>query len=314
MLISTTPELMQYVEVSIDLDFVSIKPSIQRAERRFIKPYLGTFFNEVEEWYNNQFDISDLQKELISLINSATGPLALWYYSQRGSVSVDSSGIYKAKNENRWNLGEGEQRRLENSYLNDGLDALDDVFNFLNENLMEFEGYANSAARANNNNSLVRSARVLQKVFTVIHPYVTFRALQESILYVEDRVKAAMQSSYAYFLSTPESELSAPGKDILFSAQKVIIYMATARALLIRTVKFTNEGLQVLISETTQVSPQENSRIEAASAEYRASGETEMGNLVNLLNANPPTGYTPPLPPDTTESSCGVIGSKIVFV
>lgn len=313
MLISTTQELMKYVEVSVDLEILSITPSINKAERRFIKPILGSFFSDVQGYYNDQTSITSLQKELIELVNAATGPLALWYYCQVGGVSMDSSGIYKPKNDNRWNLGEAEQVRLEKAFLSSGLDALEDLLIFLSNNLTTFPSYANSDARADYNNSLVPSATVVQKVFTLLHPQVTYRALRESIIYVEDRVANVMQGFYAHLLATNHITLSATEKKILLSAQKAIIYMAASRALLIRTVKFTNEGLEVIIAEGTPVSPQENSRIEAASSEYKGSGELELQNLIDLMNANPPTGYTAPVVPEITDRCITPVGSKIVF-
>lgn len=313
MLISTTEELMEYVEVSVDLNIKKVIPSIKKAERRFIKPHLGAFYNDVQSYYNNQAEISDLKKELINLVNSATAPLAMWYYSQVGGVSMDSSGIYKPKNDQRWNLGESEQQRLENAFLSSGLDALDDLLNFLNDNLTSFPSYASSEARAENNNSLVPTAKVVQKVFTLLHPQVTYRALRESIIYVEERVANAMQNAHAYFIATSESALSPENKKILSSARKAIIYMAAARALIIRTVKFTNEGLEVLVMQGTPVSPQENSRIEAASSEYKGSGELELQNLMDLMNANPPTGYTAPVIQEITDRCITPMGSKIVF-
>lgn len=313
MLISTTAELMKYVEVSRDLNILSVTPSIKKAERRFILPILGAFYNEVQEMYEGN-TATDKQKELIKLINLATAPLAMWYYVQVGGVSIDNSGIYKPKNPERWNLGDSEQTELKKVLLYSGLDALDDLLVFLNNNLVTFTTYASSQEREDYFKTLVPTARVVQKVFTMLHPQVTYRALREAIRYVENRVERLMQEFYFYLIDTPVDDLSMSHKSMLDKAQRAIIYFAASRAMITRTVVLTNEGLEVMMGDRTQISEPENARIEAASKEYLQSGEVELSDLLELLNANPPTGYVPPVVPSITERCKNPVNSKIAFL
>jgi hypothetical protein len=234
MLISTTSQLMQYVEVSVDLDFLLVTPAIKKAEKRFIVPILGyAFYSEVEQ-YGKETAATDIEARLLDAINSATGPLAMWYYCQVGGVSIDGSGIYKPKNTNKWNLGESEQQRLESAFLSTGLDALDDLINFLNDNLSSFETYATSQEREDMMTSLVPTARVVQKVFTMLHPQMTFRALQEGIRYAEPRIADAMQEFYFHCIESLTADLTAAERRMRSMAEKAVIYLAAERALMSR--------------------------------------------------------------------------------
>lgn len=306
---------MKYVEVSVDLDIDLVAPSIKKAEKRFIVPILGREFYREVLAYKNVVP-TEIQKELLDAINSAAAPLAMWYYCQVGGVSIDGSGIYKPKNDNRWNLGDAEQKRLEGAFLNSGLDALDDLLNFLNDNLSSFDTYATSEEREETFTSLVPTAKIVQKVFTMLHPQVTFRALREAIRYVEPRVAEAMQEFYFHCVDSAAAStpLSLTEKRMRTMAEKAVIYMAAERALLTRTVKLTNEGLEVMMGDRTQVSEAENSRIEAAARTYQRSGEVEFANLISAMNANPPTGYVVPVAPEIVHRvKCGE-DSKVIFL
>jgi len=312
MLISTTADLMKYVEVSVDLDLLSVTPSINKAERRFIIPILGrTFYFEVQE-YGTTEALTTVQEQLLDCINSASVPLAMWYYSQVGGVSIDNSGLYKPKSDTRWNLGDNEQAKLENHFLNSGLDALDDLLSFLDENLSSFETYATSPIRDETFSTLVPTASVVQKVFSLLHPNVTFRAMREAIGFVENRVAGLMQEFHDHAVSSDSLTISE--KIMRDVARKAVIYMATSRALLTRTVKLTNEGLEVMMAERTPVSVPENSRIESSAREFASSGELELQKLMDMMNANPPTGYVAPVVVSLTDRCKNPEGSRIAFL
>lgn len=314
MLITTTEDLQKYVEVSADLDIRSVTPSLKKAERRFIMPILGAFYNEVQAMVDAPTaDAVELQ--LIDLINCATGPLAMWYYVRVGGVSVDNSGIYKPKNNERWNLGDKEQAGLESAMLSYGLDALDDLLVFLNmpATLTKFPNYATSDPRVEHFSTLVPTASVVQKVFSMLHPQVTYRALRESIKYVEPRVADVMQEFYQYLIDKPVADLTPSEKRMRDAAERAIIYMAVSRALLTRMVKFTNEGMEVIINDRVQVSEAENARIETVSGEYGRSGAVELDNLITLMNANPPTGYVVPVVVPIADRCVNGEGNRILF-
>lgn len=292
MLISTTSDLMKYVEVSTDLSIQSITPSLNKAENRFIVPILGRAFYKEVLTFGKDSEISDDQADLLKYILSATAPLAMWYYSQVGGINIDGSGIYKSKSETRWNLGEKEQSRLEDYFLHTGLDALDDLLQYLNEKYEAFPTYEESAERSDTFSLLVATATDVQKVYSILHPQVTYRALRESIRIIEPKFEEIMQEFYAYAITS--DILTSREKMLRDIAKRAIIYLATARALLTRTVTMTNEGVDVLMGDRSQISQPENARIEAAIKEYERSGENELHRLTELMNAIPPTGYVPP--------------------
>lgn len=295
MLITTIHELMDYTPVSIDLDIRSISPSIRTAERRYLIPLIGqATYDELEADYSEQ-SLSDIQQRLLTYIGAVTGPLALWSYVQHGGVSIDNSGIYKARNENRWNLSDKEQDRLEDFYLTQGLDASEDLLRFLDTHADEFPTYTGSKEYQLERMSLVNSSEHLQEVFALLHPRSTFRALREALRYVElNRLVPAMLGFYKHLLETPEKDLSDTDLILRQMARRAAIYLAVQRAMITRTVKFTQAGIQVMMGDRTQVSEAENARIESAASQFGKSGEDQLQQLQKELVRLNPTGYTLP--------------------
>ncbi len=308
------PTLQTFVPVAADLDLIIIQSDLSRAVRRHIQPLLGReFLSEIYEAYKDGTNEEHII-ELIEYINAASAPLALWMHSKKGGVTFDSSGIYKRKNENRWNLSDTEQQRLEESYLSDGIDALDDLLNYLEDSLTDFPTYADAPERKSERLSLVPSASVVLDVFDILCPRITYHAMREGLRYMERmRVKPLLQDYYTTLISTDPAEGSFD-HTCLLHARRAVIYLGTSRALMTRGVTLTTEGLRVMMDNRTQVSDSENGRIEAAAREHSKAGEVEISALVKLLNENPPAGYTPPdlsLPPARCKS---LPNSKILLL
>ncbi len=288
------PTLQSFVPVAADLDLAIIHSDLSRAVRRHIQPLLGReFLGELFADYKDS-TLDEKQLELVDYINAAAAPLALWIHSKKGGVTFDSSGIYKRKNENRWNLSDTEQQKLEASYLSDGIDALDDLLNYLEDSLADFPTYADAPERKAERLSLIPSASVVLDVFHMLCPRITFCAMREGLRYMErTRVKPLLQDYYSTLIGTSPAEGSFDNTCLIL-ARRAVIYLGTGRALVTRGVTLTTEGLRVMMDNKTQVSDSENARIEAAAREYLHSGEVEIATLVKLLNDNPPVGYTPP--------------------
>ncbi|SDE20542.1 hypothetical protein SAMN04487996_10436 [Dyadobacter soli] len=238
--------------------------------------------------------MSDKLESLAEHIRAAAAPLAMWYHSQIGGVTTDDSGMYKHKQTDRWNLSDSEQKKLENAYLSDGLDQLDYLIDFLERNLDDYPEYRDSHARKEETYSLVPSAAVLGSVHKLIYKRVTFDAMREALRFHETgRIQPVMQDYYDNLLGKSEDELDESDKELRTLARRALIYMATARAMLTRTVKLTAAGIEVIVSQYT-VTEAENKRIEASAKQYEQSGESELAALVKELNKLAPEGYIPP--------------------
>lgn len=306
--------LQGYVPVSAEDDLLAlITPDLTRALVRHVVPLVGRpFIDDLKAAIEGA--PSQKQKDAIDYINRAVAQLAMWYYSKKGGVTVDSSGLYKPKNENRWNLSESEQVRLEETYLSDGVDALEDLLAYLEEESDSFPSYANSPKREAERSCLVPSAEIVQDIFYLLHPRLTFHAMREGLRYAERHQVAPLLQDY---YSTLISGTPAPGSfdaEALSLARQAVVYLGARRALLTRGVKLTSDGLRVMMENKAQVSEHENVRIEAAVREFEKSGEEALFHLTKLLNATPPAGYTKPDLSDIAIREKSGQKSKVLFL
>jgi hypothetical protein len=314
MLITTTAQLMEFAPVSFDLDIRSIQPSLRSAERRFLLPLIGAALYEEMLEASQSLSLTAAQRRLFPYLGDVIGPLALYHYVQHGGVSVDGSGVYKAKNENRWNLSVPEQTKLEEFYLKQGLDASEELLTFLEQNADDFPAYAESAERDRERRQLVNQASLIQELLPSLYPRTVYRALNESLRYVEtNRIAPALRGFFAYLMSTADAQLTADERSLRSQARVAAIYLATQRALLTRAVRLTEAGLEVMMG-TSQGAASENTRLETAAREFGHSGEIQLQSLYQELLRISPTGFVPLATEPVAPRAKSDTVSKIFFI
>lgn len=124
-------DLKLAVPISSNFEYSRLEPDIRRAQLKYLKPILGTDLTaDLDGKYEGGITNAD-EDELIKYIQPALGHLAMWLYVPKGNVYVGDNGIQAVHSGDSKPAFEWQKRDFENSMLQNGFDALDELIEYL---------------------------------------------------------------------------------------------------------------------------------------------------------------------------------------
>jgi hypothetical protein len=313
MLLTQIDQLQQYVVVGKDLSYKSFQPALFNAEQKYIIPFLGrTLYDFILE-----NDYHDDYQTLLNLARNATAKFALWLYITPGGVQIDDQGIYQAKNENMWRLSPTDLLELKKSYLEEAMDAQNQLLAYLEETVQTpdqqtdpedytaFELWAVSQSRKRYAGLMINTAEVFGRYVELYHSTLTFITLYNCIQSVEKNAIAPLMGDYYATLkaiATPTGDALA----MLTLAQEAIAYLATAKGL--RKGMYCLREDRLGLTLTPAAMPSDD-----IIATYQAEGQNALERLRAKLELLKPTGYTPLPILETDATVLRRTGSKIIL-
>lgn len=136
-LIENTAELKQFLPISETFTFSYIKPSIARAERKWLKPFIGGELYALLETHKNSSGSgsgsgsgasASTLDTLLLLAQEAVSHIAYHLYIPFGASQKTDQGFFKVKDNNKVPLNHYEQQELMQEFLDTGLEVLDDLY------------------------------------------------------------------------------------------------------------------------------------------------------------------------------------------
>lgn len=313
MLLTYIEQIQQYVVVGKDLTYKSFQPALFNAEQKYIIPFLGRDLYD----FLVKSDPSDDTETLINLARSATAKFALWLYITPGGVQIDDQGIYQAKTDNMWRLSAADLADLKKSYLEQAMDAQNQLLAYLEEiaqtpaqntapeDYTAANHWAVSPSRKRYAGLMINTAEVFEQYVELHHSTLTFISLYNCIKAAETSQIAPLLGDYYATLKA----ISSPTGDalaILKLAQEAIAHLATAKAL--------RKGMYCLLENGLSLSLAPDAKpADDIIATYQTDAQNALQRLRDKLEAVKPTGYTPlpTLAADTTVLRKP--GSKIIL-
>jgi hypothetical protein len=176
-LITTKEEFRAGVPVNVTSSIELLLPPVAAAERKYLRPLLGrAFCQELLEAYEAG-RLSDVQKELLELVQIALANLAYASQVTVAQLQIDDAGIRIASDENNKTAFQWQINDLREYLSNTGHAALEEVLSFLDENRAEFPSYVQSEAYKANRTLLLNSARDFSRYYNIGGSRRTFLAL-----------------------------------------------------------------------------------------------------------------------------------------
>jgi hypothetical protein len=190
MLFSTTTELKEYISLSGDMDFNSLRPSLKQAARKRITSVIGPeVAASLVTYYNggNPDTATDSAKKyaLLQLTQEALAYFGLEAYVPEGNVMVSGQGINVQESEHSKAAEWWHVKDLIRKYAKAGEEALEEVLIYL-EKEDPFENWVDSDARSELKTLHIQSATDFQKYFNIGSNRSTFLGLQAIIRDVQN--------------------------------------------------------------------------------------------------------------------------------
>ena len=188
-LINTIDELRELIAINTNSNYEDIKPYIQQAELKFIKPVIGKdLYNELLASISEASSSSDT--DYTGLLQKVRLPLAYYaYYLALPilNVQVSSGGIHIVTNENKKTAFPWQIEQLSNSWLNTAHDFIESLLEYLEENISDFPTWKDSSARVDSLSLFITSANEFNDSYFINGSRRLYSALKPILKSVEQK-------------------------------------------------------------------------------------------------------------------------------
>ncbi len=240
-------EFQACVPVSVDFSLNRVMNSILSVGLRWVKPAIGaTLYTDLLTKYtNNSLNANEttavrlIQMTIANLVIGQDLPLL-------GSV-IDDGGVYMNKSSEKWVLGENQLAKAEERYWERGIDALEDLVSFLNENASNslFVGYYNSIQQGLTKELLIGTAEVFSGYYQIWRNALTFWVLKTHLLSVQRGV--ITNTLKDAFDSVVTTGTDANKLELLKMVQEAMVYLGMAQGLRLHRVKISKDAVTVVM-------------------------------------------------------------------
>jgi hypothetical protein len=238
MLLTNIQEIKAILPIGVGNDFNRIKPHIENAENRFIKPLLGLdIYNQLGVLYisdeSQEPDETEiLHRELLGKVQFATIHLAFHLGFDFLNVSVTDAGFQRIETERTKGLYKYQEDAIKAFFAETGFNALDDILTFLDLNILFFELFMNSGNFNKLATSFLPTVKVVEEIpFNIHRSNLIFLALKPSVAYIEDTaIRPVLGETIYNFVKTEmvKEEVDVKVLALLPYIRKPLIYLASA--------------------------------------------------------------------------------------
>lgn len=301
-----TEDFKKYMSINAAFTFAQLEAYIKIVDATVLRKYLGaTFLSELQVKYNKHIQkdpstmpvkLTGKDAELIELIRLCTPNFVILTWIPSGQVQIENTGIRIVSSATVKPAFQWQVKKLEDSLHQNGTIALEDVLEYLDKNINDFETYKNSDEYKANKDLFVGSSSEFVKHYSAMQSgRVNYFLLKSILKKVEDfeiqsillptlfdSLKTKLKSATAF--STQEQKLV----DLIRPA---IVHSTVARSINELACRispdgylvFDNTGGRESLDTKKQASDQSLNRMQYA-AELDA--KTYLDKLKTFLDAN----------------------------
>lgn len=124
-------DFQRILPVSKSLSFEQMKPSLKRAQKKYIQPLLGVDLESVLEVAYEDEDATAAEEALLDYVQVALAHLGMWLYMPQGNVYVTENGVMASHTDRLKPAFEWQVKAYRNSLLETGFDGLDELIEHL---------------------------------------------------------------------------------------------------------------------------------------------------------------------------------------
>lgn len=188
MIITTTAELIKFVEAGSLTDFSSISPSIRTVERRHLVPVLGDaeYAGLLTAYAANPHTFTAKQQALFDLCQEAVANLAMAVAISRLAVTISDSGVRRSESDSLKSAFQYQERNARESFTQSGFDALEDVLKYLDANKADFTDWATGPAYADYKTYFIQSAVEFSKYYDIRESRLIYLTIRPAMRQVEN--------------------------------------------------------------------------------------------------------------------------------
>lgn len=305
-------DLKKWLPVNVAFTFDNLYGDIVQAERSYIKPMIGAaLYAGIDAAYNAEPQtLTAAQSALLDYIHPSLVNLSLWLYADKGNVEFGDSGIHITVSDTRKPAFEWQVKRLRMAYLKRGIEGLDDLLAFLDENETDYPDWTDSDAQVETRELFIQTGTEYKKAGVIKASRLTYLALVPVLKRIQEENVLAVLGDDLYAAIAAEvtdAAVSADNVKLMKYIKPAMAHLSYADGLDELAVLVDDDGVTLLNSTFARSmdsrEPAELERITQIQEKHRLLGNGFLKKLEEYLIENyedyPLYGYDP----DTAESS-----------
>lgn len=300
-LFADTDALKLFVPVMGSFDFADVKPDIGRAATRWIIPITGQEqYTALLDYYNDEGYDADAEDETNNLLKKVQAPLAqlaFFLYAPKGNVNVGASGIQQTHSENSKPAFQWAADSMLQSYFDGGMEGLDVLLDYLNDNKEDYDLWSTSAAYSRCRELFINTSKEFSEHFSINNSRRTFMAMRPILKRHNDiTIKSLLGKDLWAELKEQaiDEDVTEANELLLEYIRPALAHLTIADAVTELGLKIDEFGTTVISSATTSASSQNlQARIPAPAAmtnnlhiNEKMIGEQLLSDLRSFLEAN----------------------------
>ena len=239
-------EIKQYIKVSAGLEFRTMEAPLSSAYNQFLLPLIGDSMGErLLQIYNANQDESDSNDlKLLQLCQRAVANLAFWYDFTEINTKISDSGFQRMESDSMKGVYKYQENTLRDSFRNKGFNALDQILEFIEENIERYNDFKESRTYKETQGSIVKNTAEVDQTYYIGNSRIVFLRLQPHFRMVSASDLRIGIGEKAYEHLTTGISKEQDSKFNLFRSlcAQYVILMGVARMML-ETGSLTDRGL-----------------------------------------------------------------------
>lgn len=233
MIINSTTTLKKYIGINKSIQIQNLTPYIKKAERTFLKPYIGK--EQLISFETTSTDIIIVEGQ--ELAQEAVANFAYYLYLPLNAVQITDSGIHVVDSENTKTASDKQFKELQRAFKKSAHEALDALLELMEENTAKFQIWRDSNYYTTHNELLVNKTSIFNTYYHIFNSRQTFVAMRPTIKIVEDQ----------FIISVIGENLLTELKNTQEDSNRIAVKKLIQQAIVSFTVmKIVNDGMYII--------------------------------------------------------------------
>ena len=316
MLFKSSTELKAYAQLSGEVNFASLKPTLRFVEVFHIAAILGKeLYASLDSAYTNNSTLTAPQVALLEQCRQVIAPWFCYYYAPKADVQLGDSGMTKNKDAAYQYQGTAfRESNLREAELCEEL-----LLQFLEDGKDDFPQWVTSSAFKSYRALFIKTGSEFNTLFPSASPQRTYFAMRSKMVDVEEQmIRMAIGDALFTSLKTKDAGTQAftsVEKELLFKLKKAIAYQTVALAVPMFNVRIDASGLSIVAQgprtsddNVTSRAPAPDSNISLLIQSCADSAKMWLSNATAYLLANAiALSYTAPV----TSPDCSTTNNSV---
>ncbi len=302
MLFKDSKKIKEFAQLSGEINFASIIPTLRMVEKKHIVNILGhELYSALDTAYNNEPNEDNLtapNKKLLLQCRMVIGPMLCCYYIDKADVILGDSGAQRVETSTNKTAFQYQGAKFKEANLREGEDATELLLQFLEDNKADYPQWTASYNFKQYRSLFIKTGNEFNDLYPSQSPYRNYWAMRTKMLDVEENIiRPFLGDTLTNGLKTKEQAnnpaFTDKEKQLLFKLKKAIANYTVAFAVPQMNVRINANGLSVVASNTSTTNDNENTRTGANDKAINAlvkscitTGQEWLANTTKFLQDN----------------------------